>query len=175
MPIFNLDLTFNKLKSKLIQYFWEHFLNHLDVSNNCTLHYQCPCSGCHQSKSPTINLTQMFVCKHMNLQLIFCSFVILGCWYRLPAVLWYIYIVNKANNNNTLLCASIHVQLIDCHLYNKLTFYIRTDCGLIYFVHEAIGLRSKNTGATYYIAIPGRFLNYLGLFVGIGIKSQIDR
>ena len=44
MPIFGLDMTFNKLKSKLEQYLCEHFLNRFDVNNNCTLHYQCPCS-----------------------------------------------------------------------------------------------------------------------------------
>ena len=25
----------------------------------CTLTYQCPCSGCHQSRSPTINVTHL--------------------------------------------------------------------------------------------------------------------
>ena len=50
MPIFDLDMTFNKLKSKLKLYLWEHFL----IS---TIHYQCPCSRCHQFKPPTINLT----------------------------------------------------------------------------------------------------------------------
>ena len=73
MLIIDLDMTFNKLKSKLKQYLWKHFLNHFDVNHNCTLHYyQCPCnySRCHHSKPSTINVTHlklMFACKHESI------------------------------------------------------------------------------------------------------------
>ena len=141
MPIFDLDMTFNKLKSKLKQYLWEHFLNHFDVKNNCTLHYQCPCSRCHQSKPPTINLDHlqlMFVCKHKSIAnlLFICNSKL---WHRLPAVLWCIYIIKlliKINNNSFATIYhgwNITIWLIMC-LYrfhelltqalNKLTVYL---------------------------------------------------
>ena len=48
----------------------------------------------------------------------------------------------------------MHRQLIATYI-DMLQFYIRTDYGLICFVHKAISLRCKNTGyfngALYYI------------------------
>ena len=44
---------------KLKKYLWEHFLNNFDDSDNCTLHYLCPCSGCHQSRPPTVDLNHL--------------------------------------------------------------------------------------------------------------------
>ena len=38
MPVFDLNMSFNILKSKLKKHSWEHFLNHYDNSNNYTLH-----------------------------------------------------------------------------------------------------------------------------------------
>ena len=55
MPVFDLDMTFDILKSKTKKYLCENFLNHFDVKNNCSLHYQCTCSRCHQFKPPTTN------------------------------------------------------------------------------------------------------------------------
>ena len=59
MPVFDLNVSFATLKFKLKKHFWEHFLNHFEDNNNCTLHYQCPCSECHISRPPTINLTHL--------------------------------------------------------------------------------------------------------------------
>ena len=45
MPVFDLNnMFFALLKSKLKQFLWDHFLNHFDDNNNCTFHFQCPCS-----------------------------------------------------------------------------------------------------------------------------------
>ena len=54
--LIDLNMSFGTLKSKLKRYLWEHFLNHSDDNNNCTLHYLCSCSGCHQSRPSTIDL-----------------------------------------------------------------------------------------------------------------------
>ena len=59
MPVFNLNMSFALLKSKLKQFLWDHFLNHFDDNNNCTFHFQCPCSRCHTSRPPTVNLTPL--------------------------------------------------------------------------------------------------------------------
>ena len=59
MPVFDLNMSFITLKLKLKKYLWEHFLNNFDDSNNCTLHYLCPCSGCHQSRPPTVDLNHL--------------------------------------------------------------------------------------------------------------------
>ena len=59
MPVLDLNMSFALLKSKLKKHFWDHFMNHFDDNNNCTLHYQCPCSRCHISRPPTINLTHL--------------------------------------------------------------------------------------------------------------------
>ena len=59
MPVFDLNMSFGTLKSKLKRYLWKHFLNHFDDNNNCTLHYLYPCSGCHQSRLSTIDLNHL--------------------------------------------------------------------------------------------------------------------
>ena len=59
MPVFDLNMSFITLKLKLKKYLWEHFLNNFDDSDNCTLHYLCPCSGCHQSRPPTVDLNHL--------------------------------------------------------------------------------------------------------------------
>jgi len=59
MPVFDLNMSFCPLKSKLKKYLWEHFLSNFDVNNNYTLHYLCPCSRCHQSRPPTLNLNHL--------------------------------------------------------------------------------------------------------------------
>ena len=56
MPVIDLNMSFAQLKSKLK---WDHFLNYFDDNNNCTLHYQCPCSRCHLSRPPTSNFTHL--------------------------------------------------------------------------------------------------------------------
>ena len=56
--------------------------------------------------------------------------------------------------------------------------YIRLDCGLICFVHEAIGSRCKSTNRATYV-IPGikilELRTYLDFFVGIRKKSRTAR
>ena len=59
MPVIDLNMSFAQLKSKLKKYLWDHFLNYFDDNNNCTLHYQCPCSRCHLSRPPTSNFTHL--------------------------------------------------------------------------------------------------------------------
>ena len=59
MPIIDLNLSFSVLKAKLKRYLWDHFLSNFDVDNNCTLHYLCPCSKCHHSRPPTLNLNHL--------------------------------------------------------------------------------------------------------------------
>ena len=59
IPAFNLNMSFALLKSKLKQFLWDHFLNHFDDNNNCTIHFQCPCSQCHTSRPPTVNLAPL--------------------------------------------------------------------------------------------------------------------
>ena len=59
LPIFNLNLSFVQLKSKLKAFLWNHFLMNFNENNNCTLHYMCPCSRCHQSHPPTANLNYL--------------------------------------------------------------------------------------------------------------------
>ena len=59
MPILNLDLTFPLLKSKLKTFPWDHFITNFEDNNNCSLHYLCPCSRCHQSHPPTSNLNYL--------------------------------------------------------------------------------------------------------------------
>ena len=59
MPILNLDLTFPLLKSKLKTFLWDHFITNFEDNNNCSLHYLCPCSRCHQSRPPTSNLNYL--------------------------------------------------------------------------------------------------------------------
>ena len=40
MPVIDLNImSFALLKSKLKKHLWDHFLNHFDDNNNCTLHY----------------------------------------------------------------------------------------------------------------------------------------
>jgi len=41
------------IKHKLI---WNHFLRNFNDNINCSYHFLCPCSRCHQSKPPTTNL-----------------------------------------------------------------------------------------------------------------------
>ena len=75
-------------------------------------------------------------------------------------------------------CIVIIDHRLDQSIWACWKFYVRTDCGLIYFVHEAVSLRCKNTGyfngAPYYIA-TWKFLELSQPFFGIGVKSQIDR
>lgn len=56
MPTLDLNLSFPVIKYKVKQYLWNHFLTNFDDTINCTLHFLCPCSRCHQSKPPTSNL-----------------------------------------------------------------------------------------------------------------------
>ena len=55
MPIFDLDLPFQLLKSKFKDFLWNHFVTNFDDNDNCTLHYLCPCSKCHLTHPPTTN------------------------------------------------------------------------------------------------------------------------
>ena len=59
MPVFDFNMSFGTLKSKLKKYLWEHFFNHFNDNNNCTLHYLCRCSECHQSRPCTIDLNHL--------------------------------------------------------------------------------------------------------------------
>ena len=44
LPIINLNLSINTIKSQLKQYLWKHFLNNYNPTYPCSLHYLCPCS-----------------------------------------------------------------------------------------------------------------------------------
>ena len=55
VPIIDLNVSIDVLKSKLKSFLWNHFLMNFDDSNNCTFHFLCPCRTCHQSKPPTTN------------------------------------------------------------------------------------------------------------------------
>ena len=52
LPVINLDLSINTIKSQLKQCSWEHFINNFNPANPCSLHYLCPCSKCYTSSSP---------------------------------------------------------------------------------------------------------------------------
>ena len=56
IPIIDLSLPFQVIKSKLKIHFWNSFIENFDDNNQCTLHYLCPCSSCHQSRPPPVNL-----------------------------------------------------------------------------------------------------------------------
>ena len=55
---FGLNMYFGTLKSKLKSICGNTF-DHFDDDNNCTLHYLCQCSECHQSRPPTIDLNHL--------------------------------------------------------------------------------------------------------------------
>ena len=60
MPVFDLNMSFNTLKSKSKKHLWEHFLNHYDDSKTILYianHY--PCCGCHLSTSLTIDFDHL--------------------------------------------------------------------------------------------------------------------
>jgi len=79
MPIFNLDLPFYLLKSKLIKiktenFFWDHFLTNFDDNNNCTLHYisvplfkMPPVTSIHFQFEPPVESVYVciYVCMHV--------------------------------------------------------------------------------------------------------------
>ena len=44
--VINTSLPIQQIKRQLKTYFWNHFVKHFNVNNNCTLlslHYLCPC------------------------------------------------------------------------------------------------------------------------------------
>ena len=61
LPFFDLDLPFAQLKSKLKTFLWNHFLTNFGDNSNCTLHFMCPCSRCHQSHPLTANLNYLYI------------------------------------------------------------------------------------------------------------------
>jgi len=50
--IINLSLPLSTIKSKLNEYFWNHFVEHFNPNDHCTLHYLCSCSKCYLLPSP---------------------------------------------------------------------------------------------------------------------------
>ena len=53
LPIIDLNLPINVIKSKIKDYFWQHFITDFDPDNIRKLHYLCPCGSCinHHSTS----------------------------------------------------------------------------------------------------------------------------
>ena len=47
LPFIDLSQSLQCIKSKLLSYLWDHFTNHFNPDNPCTLHYLCPCSSCY--------------------------------------------------------------------------------------------------------------------------------
>ena len=47
LPFIDLSQSLQCIKSKLLSYLWDHFTNHFNPDNSCTLHYLCPCSSCY--------------------------------------------------------------------------------------------------------------------------------
>ena len=46
LPEIDLTLSLNQIKMKLNNFLWNHFMQNFDPSNNCTLHFVCPCCNC---------------------------------------------------------------------------------------------------------------------------------
>ena len=45
LPIIDLNLPINHIKSKIKSYFWQHFVTNFDPDNIHKLHYLCPCGS----------------------------------------------------------------------------------------------------------------------------------
>jgi len=50
LPVINLTLPFNAIKSQITNYLWQHFTHNFDPDNQHSFHFLCPCSVC--SKNP---------------------------------------------------------------------------------------------------------------------------
>ena len=50
LPCLDIDLSITSIKTKLRDFFWNHFILNFSVTNTCTYHYLCPCRKC--SKLP---------------------------------------------------------------------------------------------------------------------------
>ena len=59
MPIIDLNWLFTVIKTRLKSYLWNHFLYNFNDNINCSFHFLCPCSRCHQSK-PTTPITNLY-------------------------------------------------------------------------------------------------------------------
>ena len=46
LPIIDLNLPINIIKSKIKSYFWQHCITNFDPDNIHKLHYLCPCGSC---------------------------------------------------------------------------------------------------------------------------------
>ena len=42
-PVFDLSLSINTIKNRLINYFWIHFTHNFNSERACTYHFLCPC------------------------------------------------------------------------------------------------------------------------------------
>ena len=51
LPEINLTLSLDQIKKKLYNFLWNHFIQNFDPSNNCTLHFICPCCNCKRHPS----------------------------------------------------------------------------------------------------------------------------
>ena len=51
LPEINLTLSLNTIKKKLNTFLWNHFIQNFDPSNNCVLHFVCPCYNCNHHPS----------------------------------------------------------------------------------------------------------------------------
>ena len=52
IPIIDLSLSLSTIKSKLKRHFWNHFIEHFNPDDHCTLHYLCPCNKCYLLPPP---------------------------------------------------------------------------------------------------------------------------
>ena len=53
IPVINLSYPPTIIKSKLKNYFWNHFIDNFDSNNFCTFYYLCPCYKYINTPSPT--------------------------------------------------------------------------------------------------------------------------
>jgi hypothetical protein len=46
LPPLDISLHLSSIKSKLHNYFWDHFISHFNPNNECSYHYLCLCYKC---------------------------------------------------------------------------------------------------------------------------------
>ena len=61
LPFLDLTLSFNSLKSIVIDHLWNHFVCNFNSFNVCSYHFICPCNNCHLKSSFYIILLVLFL------------------------------------------------------------------------------------------------------------------
>ena len=51
LPFLDLTLSFNSLKSIVVDHLWNHFVCNFNSFNVCSYHFICPCNNCHLKSS----------------------------------------------------------------------------------------------------------------------------